>query len=203
MTLNIFIYKYTKNNKNNMPLPHFSNIQSHNKVWEPVYKNLYEVIIVLPSAIAAIHGTEYQTLLLENTIKISFPAYKDIAPVDQRFKYSTRKFLTFPADTSTEVTIDFNMNQNDAYQIFTWRMMKDWYDLVWNNEDGSVHYKKNIISDIIVHAHDKEGHVIRRVTYHNAQITNFTGWEELDWAGTDIAALQAKFVADYWEDMYY
>ena len=185
-----------------MPLPHFSNIQSHNKVWEPVYKNLYEVVIVLPAAIQALHPG-HQTLLLENTTAIKFPTYEDIAAVEQRFKYSTRKFLQFPATTSTQFDITFNMNQNDSYQVFTWRMMKDWYDLVWNNEDGSVHYKKNIISDIVVHAHDKEGHVIRRVTYYNAQITQFTGWETLDWTSTELASLEAKFTADYWEDMYY
>jgi len=185
-----------------MPLPHFSNIQSHNKVWEPVYPNLYEVVIVLPEAIRDLHE-DYQTLLLENTTTVSFPTYPDIGVQEQRFKYSTRKFLLFPTTTSTEVSIGFNMNQNDNYQVFTFRMMKDWYDLVWNNEDGSVHYKKNIISDIVVHAHDKEGHVIRRVTYYNAQLSNFTGWETLDWSSTDIANLTCKFHADYWEDMYY
>lgn len=186
-----------------MPLPHFTNIQSHNQVWEPVYKNLYEVVILLPTAIQALHPG-HETLLLENTTKIGLPVYKDIEKKQQRFKYSTRNFLTFPSDTSTEFKITFNMNQNDSYQVFTWRMMKDWYDLVWNNEDGSVHYKKNIISDIVVHMHDKEGHVIRRITYYNCQIHNFTGWDgEIDWSTTDIAELQADFIADYWEDMYY
>ena len=185
-----------------MPLPHFTNIASHNKVWEPVYKNLYEVVIILPEAIRDLHEN-YQTLLLENTTQIAFPTYPEIATTEQRFKYSTRKFLLFPESTSTEFSIVFNMNQNDAYQVFQFRMMKDWYDLVWNNEDGSVHYKKNIISDIVDHAHDKEGHVIRRVTYHNVQIQGFDGWKELDWSSTEIASLTCKFVADYWEDMYY
>jgi len=185
-----------------MPLPHFSNVSSHNKVWEPVFQNLFEVVVILPQAIQSLHP-EHQTLLLENIVSTTFPSYKEIGTTDQRFKYSTRKFVTFPSDTSTEFTLKLNMNQNDSYQVFTWRMMKDWYDLVWNNEDGSVHYKKNIISDIVVHAHDKEGHVIRRVTYYNCQITNITGWETLDWSTTEIYSLEAKFIADYWEDLYY
>lgn len=187
-----------------MPLPHFSNVASHNQIWEPVYKNLYEVVIILPQAIQALHGNNYQTILLENTTTVKFPTYPDITTVNQRFKYSTRLFMTFPESTSiTDLNITFNMNVKEDYQVMTFRMMKDWYDLVWNNEDGSVHYKKNIISDIIVHAHDKEGHVLRRVTYHNAQIANFTGWEELDWNSTELQSLSTKFVADYWEDMYY
>jgi hypothetical protein len=186
-----------------MPLAHFTNIQSHFKNWEPVYKNLYEVIIILPNTLVDTHPN-HKVLFLENTISTSFPTYKDLGVAEQRFKYSTRKFVTMPADTSTTVDINFNMNQNDEKQVFTFRMIKDWYDLGWNNEDGSLHYKSNMISDIVIHAHDKEGHVIRRVVYHNCQMTNFTGWETLDWSSTEIQGpLVAKFVADYWEDMYY
>lgn len=185
-----------------MALPHFTNIASHHEKWEPVYMNLFEIVIILPEAIRALHP-EHETLLLENAKKVKFPTYPKIETSTQNFKYSTRKFLQFPNSTSTEFDIEFNMNQNDNSQIFTWRMLKDWYDLVWNNEDGSLHYKKNIVSDIVVHAHDKEGHIIRRVTYYNAQITSITGWEDLDWGSSSIASGTANFVADYWEDIYY
>lgn len=185
-----------------MALPHFTNIASHNQKWEPIYKNLYEVVIVLPTAIQSLHPN-YETLLLENTKSIKFPTYPTIEKQTQKYKYSTREFLTFPSTTSTEFDIVFNVNQNEQYQAFTWRIMKDWYDLVWNNEDGSVHYKKNIVGDVIVHAHDKEGHVIRRVTYYNVQITNVSGWEDLAWEETGIIDVTGKFIADYWEDSYY
>jgi hypothetical protein len=185
-----------------MPLPHFTNIESSHSNFEPVYKNLFEVTIILPPAIQSLHPKS-EILLLENATKVAFPTYPAIETTDQRFKFSTRKFLKMPTTTSTEFDIEFNMNQNNEYQVYTFRMMKDWYDLVYNNEDGSVHYKKNIISDIVVHGHDKEGHVIRRVTYRNCQILSFTGWETLDWGSNEIASLTTKFVADYWEDYYY
>ena len=185
-----------------MGLAHFSNVNTAKEKWEPVFKNLYEVVSVLPTAIQALHPN-YQTLLLENTKSVKFPTYPTISSISQRFKYSTRNFLQFPDNTSAEFDISFNMNQNNSYQVFTWRMMKDWYDLSWNNEDGSLHYKKNVIGDIIVHAHDKEGHVIRRVTYYNTQIKSFTGWEDLAWEGGDIADVTCSYIADYWEDLYY
>ena len=185
-----------------MPLPHYTNIKSHNQNWEPVFNNLFEVVVLLPPAIAGQHP-DHQTLLLENITDTSFPTYKAIESVAQNFKFSTRNFLKVPGDTSTELKLSINMNVNDDYQVFTWRMMKDWYDLVWNNEDGSLHYKSNIISDIVVHAHDKEGHVIRRVTYFNCQIQSITGWEALNWTGNEIQSLDVKFIADYWSDMYY
>ena len=185
-----------------MPLPHFTNIRSHDQIWEPVYKNLFEVVVILPPAIAGLHP-DAESLLLENITKTSFPKYPTIATKQQFFKFSDRQFLLMPDKTSTTLDLTININVNDDYQMFTWRMMKDWYDLVWNNEDGSLHYKNNIISDIVVHAHDKEGHVIRRVTYFNCQITDFAGFEEMEWGAGDIATLTAKFIADYWEDMYY
>ena len=185
-----------------MPLPHFTNIQSHNQIWEPVYKNLFEVVIALPPAIGGLHPN-HQTLLLENVKKASFPAYPQIEKAEQFFKFSSREYLKMPTNTSTELKLELNMNVNDDKQVFTWRMMKDWYDLVWNNEDGSLHYKNNLISDIVVHAHDKEGHVIRRVTYFNCQIKSFTGWEEINWNTQEIANLSADFIADFWTDLYY
>lgn len=187
-----------------MPLPHFTNVDSHKSQWEPVHKNLYEVDIILPPAIQDLHPNA-TSLLLENTIGINLPTYKDLGSTMQRFKYSTRVFTMMPEDTSfNDLTIKFNLNQNDNKQIFNFRMMKDWYDLAWNNEDGSTSYKKNLTGDVIIYQHDKEGEVIRRVTNHNAQIHHFTGVEDLDWsATTEILDLEAKFYVDYWEDFYY
>ena len=84
-------------------------------------------------------------------------------------------------------------------------MLKDWYDLAWNNETGTLHYKKNLVGDIIIHAHDKEGKVIRRVTYHNAMLKQMTAFDEgLSWESTtEIFDLNCTFVADYFEDFYY
>jgi len=185
-----------------MGLAHFTNVETANQIFEPVYQNLFEAVVVLPPAIAGLHPN-HQSLLLENIVSTTFPTYPKIESKEQNFKFSTRKFMLFPTTTSTDFTLKINMNVNDDFQVFTWRMMKDWYDLVWNNEDGSVHYKNNIISDIVVHAHDKEGRVLRRVTYFNCQISDIKGWETLDWKSQDIQTLDVSFVADYWSDMYY
>lgn len=186
-----------------MPLPHFTNIDSHNQKWEPIFQNLYEVDILLPTVLAAIHPNATD-LLLENTVSINFPTYKDLGTKEQRFKYSTREFLGMPEDTSfKDLTIKFNINQNDQKQMFTFRMMKDWYDLGWNNEDGTLHYKKNLVGTVIIYQHDKEGEIIRRVTCHNSQVKSFSGVETLDWGTADIMSLSVNLVSDYYEDWYY
>jgi hypothetical protein len=187
-----------------MPLAHFTAIDSHHEKWEPIHKNLYEVTVILPTVLQTIHPNATH-LLLENSVTAKMPTYPTLGVVDQRFKYSTRLFVMMPDTTSQkDLKFTFNLNQNDDYQIFCFKILKDWYDLAWNNETGTLHYKKNLVGDIIVHQHDKEGKVIRRVTYHNTMMTAFTGMEDLDWSAvTEIMKLDASFVCDYFEDFYY
>ncbi len=187
-----------------MPLSHFTNIQSHFEKWEPVYKNLFEVTILLPTALQQIHP-DSKILLMENATSASLPTYPPLATATQKFKYSTRLFLTTPDTTSiSETSIKFNLNVNNQLQVFAFRMLKDWFDLGWNNETGELNYKRNLVGDIIINVHDREGMVIRRVTFHNAMMTKFTGWEDLSWdSGTELASLDAGFAVDYWEDQYY
>lgn len=186
-----------------MPIPHFSVIQTHRSNWDPVYKNLYECTIILPTLLQAIHPNA-TTLLLENAISVNLPTYPELPTISQKYKYSTRLFLGTPESTSiTDLNVKFNLNQNDDYQVFIWRILKDWYDLAWNNESGALHYKKNMLGSIIVHVHDREGHVIRRVTYHNVQMKNFEGWNELSWdENGSIEDFTGKFIADWWQDYY-
>lgn len=186
-----------------MALPHFTNIQSHNQNWEPVYKNLFEVEIFLPSFLTDKHPGG-KDLLLENATNISLPIYPTLGVVDQRFKYSTRLFVGLPPETSIkDLGLTFNINQDDSNQMFTFRMIKDWYDLAWNNEDGSSNYKKNMLGEIILYQHDREGLIIRRISYHNCQIFKFSVDEALDWTATDIQKLTASWTVDWWEDFYF
>jgi len=187
-----------------MALPHFTNIQSHHENWEPVFKNLFEVEIFLPDLIRDRHPNGTQ-LLMENATKAKIPTYVALTSTSQRYKYSTRLFVGFPDTTSlTDVAITFNINQNDNKQMFTFRMIKDWYDLIWNNEDGSSHYKKNVLGSIILYQHDREGEIIRRITFHNCQILSFGDSGDLTWGGgAEIMELNATWACDWWEDYYF
>lgn len=184
-----------------MPLPHFSNISSHNENWEPIFKALFEVTFDLPKAIGS--TTQDVVLLLENTKAINLPLTKDIDVVTQRFKYSTRVFVSLPKETHVaDLNIKFNLNQNDKNAVYVWNVLKAWYDKVWNSQTGEVHTKRDIVGSIIVNQHDRTGKIIRRVTYKNAQIVGIDSFD-LDWENTtEIFEVSTKFVADYWEDLY-
>lgn len=194
-----------------MPLPHFTKIYG----WagsgtpgvepypqEPIYKNLFEITFVLPVILQSEGRDPF--LLLLNAKNIEADLTKDIATKEQRFKFSTRNFVTMPDNTHVDFNIKFELNQSENLNMTVWNYMRRWYDLVWNSQDGRTFYKSDIIGTIIVNHHDKKGFVIRRVTFHNCQIKGIDSIFQLDWSSsTDIMDVNAKFTADYWTDEFY
>jgi len=191
-----------------MPLPHYTQLANTYSPGGPgtlpdevVYLNLFEITFVLPTILVA-QGRS-PVLLLQNALNIDMNLTQfDIAIKEQRFKYSTRQFLSTPTKTAGEFSIKFNVNVNIAGSMETWNALKAWYDLVFNSQNGSLHYKSDIIGTVIVNQHDKKGVVLRRVTFQNVQIKQLQGYS-LDWASNNIMEnLQGDFIYDYFIDEY-
>jgi hypothetical protein len=191
-----------------MPLPHYTQLSQVGSPGGPgtfpdeiVYTNLFEITFVLPTTLQ--NQQRNTTLLLENATSVDFNLTEfDFTQKEQRFKYSTRVFQTTPSKTSGEISIKFQVNVNQSGSMETWSTLKAWYDLVFNSQDGTMHYKSDIIGTIIVNQHDKKGVVLRRVTFQNVQIKKIAGYS-LDWStnGT-IETCQADFIWDYFLDEY-
>lgn len=189
-----------------MPLPHFTQLLMTGspggpgtKPQEPVYNNLFEITFILPTILQA-QGRD-PILMLQQATTVNLDLTKDIDIKDQRFKYSTRAFVTVPSQTHIEFDIKFNVNVNEQGSMETWNTLKAWYDLVWNSQNGTLHYKSDIIGTLVVNQHDRKGVIIRRVTFQNTQIRGVDGMS-LDWSNNDIWSASARFVADYWIDEY-
>ena len=191
-----------------MPLPHYTQVSNVGSPGGPgslpdeiVYLNLFEVTFVLPNILTA-QGRN-TLLLLENATNIDMNLTQfDFGQKEQRFKYSTSVFNTAPVKTSGEFNIKFQVNVNQAGSMETWATLKAWYDLVFNSQNGSLHYKSDCIGTVIVNQHDKKGVVLRRVTYQNVQIKQIAGIS-LDWSSNNtIETLQADFIYDYFVDEY-
>ena len=194
-----------------MPLPHYTQISNVGSPGGPgtlpdevVYLNLFEITFILPVILQA-QGRD-PILLLENATKAPIGGTNltafDVGQNMQRFKYSTREFLTTPTKTSGEITIPFQVNVNQQGSMETWTTMKAWYDLLFNSQNGSLHYKSDMIGTLIVNQHDKKGVILRRVTYQNCQLKSLTGWD-LDWSSNSIVeSVDATFVYDYFIDEY-
>jgi hypothetical protein len=194
-----------------MALPHFTQLQMTGspggpatgaKAQEPVYLNLFEITFVLPNIVAARYGPDAgNILLLQQANKVTLDLTPAIENAEQRFKYSTRAFMKTPTKTHIDFTIGFNVNVNDSGSMETWNVLKSWYDLVWNSQNGYLHYKSDIVGTIIVNQHDKKGVVLRRVTLQNSQVKSVTS-PTYDWTSAEIWGFEATFVADYWIDEY-
>lgn len=192
-----------------MPLPHFTQLQSVGSPGGPgtlpdevVYLNLFEITFILPVILQA-QGRD-PILLLQNATKISLnlTEFEGVGTKQQRFKYSTREFVTTPTKTSGVIAIPIQVNVNQQGSMENWNTMKAWYDLVFNSQNGALHYKSDIIGTIIVNQHDKKGVVLRRVTFQNCQITKLQGYD-LDWSGNNIIeTVLADFTYDYFIDEY-
>jgi len=191
-----------------MPLPHFTQLLMTGspggpgtKPDEVVYLNLFEITFIFPTILQA-QGRD-PIMQLQQASSVDFMLTPAIQVKDQRFKYSTRAYMTMPEKTHIDFGIKHNVNVNDKGNMITWNTLKAWYDVVWNSQNGTVNYKSDIIGTVIVNQHDKKGVVLRRVTFQNCQITELTGYS-LGWEkSTEILAdVEAKFVADYWIDEY-
>jgi hypothetical protein len=186
-------------------LPHFTNIITANTLEEPIYQNLFEITITLPSVIST-NSTHETRILLENATNIDLKLTDTIEETVQKFKYSTRVYTTTPAAgvVSPAFDISFNMNQNEEKSVETWSLLKRWYDLAWNSQTGELHYKSEMIGQITANIHDRKGEIIRRVDFINCQIVKIDGGWDLDWGdNTNIQNFKASWVADYWIDTYF
>lgn len=191
-----------------MALPHFTNVRNSGSPGGPgtlpdevVYLNLFEITFILPVLLT---GQQRDPILvLQNATKIDMNLTEfDVTAKTQRFKYSTRMFMTSPTKTDGVLSIPIQVNVNQQGSMETWNTMKAWYDLVFNSQTGGLHYKSDIIGTIIVNQHDKKGVVLRRVTFQNVQITKLAGYS-LDWSSNAIIeSSQADFVYDYFIDEY-
>ena len=191
-------------------LPHFTTVQSHGSthpnttnILEPVYPSLFEVSFILPSLVQD-QGRD-PLLLLENATSISgIAVHKDLQTATQRYKYSTRMFLTMPENTSLDdVNITFNMNVGKLGDVINYNTIRSWYDLAWNSQNGALHYKRDIVGTIIINHHDRKGFVIRRLTLHNAQLKNISDFlDTTDWEQNNVILepVTANFAVDYWTD---
>ena len=188
-----------------MPLPHFTQLQMTGSPGGPgtnpqevVYLNLFEISFILPTILQA-QGRD-PIMMLQQATNIDLDLTPAIETKEQKFKYSTRMFMMTPTKTSVDFNIKFNINVDDNGSMVVWNTLRAWYDLVWNSQNGSLHYKSDIIGTIIVNQHDKKGVVIRRVTFQNCQIKQ-VGSAALAWSSSEIwNEVQAEFVADYWVD---
>lgn len=185
-------------------LPHFTNVPYADELQEPIYKNLIEVNFFLPEALRAQGRNEL--LMMYNAKNISFqPFTPTLGTAVQSYKFAGRTYVLTPTKeqtTITDMSINFNLNQNKENQVVIFNTLKTQYDLAQNSIDGTMNYKRDMVGTIIANLHDKRGEVIRRGIFYNVQLTGLDG--AFDYGQDDngiVESMTAHFTADYQDDI--
>ena len=182
-------------------IPQWEQISTNNQNHDPLWKGLFEVTIDFPASIGA--STQDVKLMLENSTSINLPVTPELDVQTQQFKYLKRYFLGFPTDTGVpDLSLKFNLNQDEQNRVYVWNLLKKWYDLAWNSQTGETGLTRELIGSIIVNCHNKRGQIYRKVIYKNVQLVGLSALE-YDWESyNDIQKdLEAKFVSPYWIDI--
>jgi len=182
-----------------MALPHYSQDQTSRsgRQFEPVQANLFEVTILPPAGVAD------APLMLQHINSISgLNLYKEVAAVEQKYKFSQRSYAGMPDATTVDVTINFSLNLNDANQAYLYKSLRNWYNKQFNPQTGAMGLKKDYVGTIVVVQFNRAGDIYRTVTLEDCFITSglpFTG--DLSYETTEAQALEVAWRCDTWKEV--
>lgn len=181
---------------------HYRNSKAATNMWEVVSPAQFEVYLTFPNLIKGYGDKE---LLFEHVRSISGldGLTPTIGTVVQKFKYAERHYAAAgPDKTSLELTITYTMNLNDSHQNYIYNMLRRWYDLVYNPQNGQTSIKKDYAggSGMTIFEHDRNGTIWRKITcYQIFPSTPPTGLNEDNYDSTGEAkTVSITFVVDDW-----
>jgi len=182
-----------------MALPHYNQDQTSRKGrnFEPIQANLFEVTILPPAGVAD------APLLLQHINKISgLELYKEIAAVEQKYKWATRSFAGMPDGTAIDVSIDFSLNLNEANQAYVYKALRQWYNLRYDPNTGTMGLKKDYVGTIVIVQFNRAGDIYRTVTLEDCQITSgLPLTAELSYETKDAASMEVVWRCDAWKEV--
>jgi len=149
-------------------LPHFKNSTVGQQLFEPLYLNQFTVIITPP---ASINNTQTNQLLVEHVKKISgLPEQAGTGgTVDQSYRFSKRYFAgAKPKETGAKLTIDFEVNLNNANEMYVYNLFRAWANLVYDPLTGRQGLKKDYApngASVYVGVHNRAGDVYREFSF--------------------------------------
>ena len=189
-----------------MALKHYSHYQNSDaarNMWEVVSPALFEVYLTFPFLLANLNGN--QELMFQHVRSISGldGLTPTISNVVQKYKYAERHYAAAgPDKTSLELTLTYTMNINDAQENYIYNMLRKWYDLVYNPQNGQTLVKKDYAggSVMTILEHDRNGAIWRKVTCLNFfPSTPPTGLNEDNYDSTgDAKTVSITFIVDDW-----
>lgn len=184
-------------------LPHYKNSSISMNMYEPIYLNLFDVVITLPPLIA---GNDVK-LFLESITKIDGLDVNKVptAEVVQYYKGAPRRFAgAGVAERTVNISVSFEVNLDDNNSAFTYNTLRQWCDLIFDVQTGAMHLKKDYVGGpMTISIYNRRGDVHRQLIFPTVwPITNIKQLT-LDYNNpNEIYRIEDfQFAADYWEDM--
>jgi hypothetical protein len=187
---------------------HFLNSKVATLNMEPVYSDLFDVIITPPDLIAA--NPEWsgigKEILLEEVTGIT-GLNVDLMPsnVTQKFRGTDRNFIAVvPDGTSVSFSISFELNLNEANENFVYNAFRKWSDLQYDPLTGAQLLKRDYVSPagVSMTAFNKLFDVHRKIEVKNVFLDGPIDAFDKDFGGNTIEKLTMNFIGDYFNNAY-
>ena len=182
---------------------HYKNSDAATHMWEVVSPALFEVYLTFPRILQG--KISNPDLMVQHVRSISGldGLTPTITNVVQKYKYAERHYAAAgPEKTSLELTITYTLNLNDAHENYIYNMLRKWYDLVYNPQNGQTLVKKDYAGGSImkIYEHDRNGAIWRKVTCLDFfPSTPPTGLNEDNYDSTgDAKTVSITFIVDDW-----
>jgi hypothetical protein len=187
-------------------LPHFTNSRAAINNFEPVYLNQFEVIINPPPGIPDSSTTFKGETILTQQVKSITGLAVDILPaanVEQNYKFATRRYAGGePSTSDMTLSMEFEVNLNDANSMATYKILRQWSDLIYNPLTGAMGLKTDYVGSMVISIFNKRGDVFRRIRIPSCFLSEAINAMELDYENPAIYTISASWICDYWEDLF-
>ena len=187
-------------------LPHFTNSRAAINNFEPVYLNQFEVIINPPAGIIDATTTFKGETILTQQVKSITGLAVDILPaanVEQNYKFATRRYAGGePSTSDMTLTMEFEVNLNDTNSMTTYKILRQWSDLIYNPLTGAMGLKSDYVGSMVISVFNKRGDVFRRIRIPSCFLSEAINAMELDYENPAIYTVSTSWICDYWEDLF-
>lgn len=187
-------------------LSHFKNSVAGPGRYEPIYLNLFEVVITPPPSIRGKIGFGGD-LMLKHVLNFkSLPEYSGsgTAVATQNYKFSQRAYAPAkPEKTIHQFTIEFEINLNENNDNYIYNALRAWSDIIYDPLTGRQGLKVDYAgpssdaASIYVQQFNRAGRIFREFTFSPVFIGPQKMTETaLDYTGDGLYKLTAQFTAD-------
>jgi hypothetical protein len=186
-------------------LPHFTSAKASVNKYEPVFTNQFEVMITPPAAIPVPAGNPGNgNILLEQVKSISgLSVDQNPSEVSQKFKNAKRYYAgAKPQQTALDLSLNFEVNLDDNNSMYTYKVMRQWADLIHNPLTGAMGLKVDYTGMMVVNVFNKAGNVHRKLTLYNCFISESLTGMQPNYMGTNLYELTVRFSCDYFDDVF-